>query len=108
MVQHEHNVITQKGTFISAGLSGIVELLPSGQISKSPHPGALLGPDSRREIANEARIYAHLGPHPRLVPMEGYTEDGLLLQYMPHGNLADYLHTHSKTIPMSQRLRWAC
>jgi len=108
MVRHEHNVIAQKGKFISAGLSGIVELLSSGLISKSPHPGALLGPDSRIEIANEAKIYAHLGPEPGLIRMESYTEGVLLLQYMPNGNLKDYLRAHSNTISMSQRLQWAC
>jgi serine/threonine protein kinase len=41
--------------------------------------------------------------------MKGYTTEGeLLLQYMPHGDLADYLRTHSETISMSQRLQWVC
>jgi serine/threonine protein kinase len=41
------------------------------------------------------------------VPVEGCTpEGGLLLQYMPHGNLSDYLRTHSETISTSQRLQW--
>ena len=106
MPQYEYNVVNQKGEFISGGLSGIVELLPFGLILKSPWPGCRAN-DSRREIANEFGIYNHLGPHRRLVPVKGYTtEGGLLLQYMPHGNLADYLSTHSETISMSQRLRW--
>lgn len=98
----------QKEKFISGGLSGIIELLPSDLIIKSPWPGSLRN-DSLMEIANEFEIYNHLGPHRRLVPVKGYTTEGeLLLQYMPHGDLADYLRTYSKTISMSQRLQWVC
>ena len=58
------------------------------------------------EIANEFEIYNYLGPHRRLVPMKGYTTEGeLLLQYMPHGDLVDYLRTHSETISINQPLQ---
>jgi serine/threonine protein kinase len=107
MLRCEHNVVNQKGKFISGGLSGIVELLPSGLIIKSPWPGEQRH-DSIRQIANEFQIYKHLGPHRRLVPVKGYTAEGeLLMENMPNGNLAEYLRTHSEAISMSQRLQWA-
>jgi hypothetical protein len=105
MPQCEYNVVNSKGKFIFSGLLSIVELLPSNLIIKSLWLGSLKD-DSLIEIANKFEIYNHLGLHRRLVPVKGYTTEGeLLLQYMLHSNLADYLHTHSKTISISQRLQ---
>jgi len=90
MPQCEHNVVNSKGKFISGGLSGIVELLPSDLIIKSPWPGSL---DSLIEIANEFEIYNHLGPHRRLVPV----------QYMPHGDLAHTLQDYFYELATTMR-----
>jgi serine/threonine protein kinase len=96
------------GTFISGGTSGIVELLSPHIVLKSPHAGSLEN-FCRKEIANEANIYQSLGKHGRLVPMIGYTEeDGLYLEYMPNGNLRDYLGRYNATISLEQRHKWAC
>jgi hypothetical protein len=95
MPQCEHNVVNSKGKFISGGLSGVVELLPSDLIIKSPWPGSL---DSLIEIANEFEIYNHLGPHRRLVPVKGYTKKESSCCSICHTAI---LRTHSKTISMS-------
>jgi hypothetical protein len=54
----------------------------------------------------EAEIYRRLGPHDRLVPMLGYSEEGLVLEYMENGTLKDCLREHHN-VTMDQRLRWA-
>jgi hypothetical protein len=52
----------------------------------------------------EAEIYGRLGPHDRLVPMLGYSEEGLVLEYMENGTLKDYLRKHHN-VTIDQRLR---
>ena len=96
-------VIQAKGTFISLGLSGIVERLIDGSVMKSPHPA---DEGSFMDIEMEAKIYQLIGPHHRLVPMLGYTQPGLLLEYMEDGNVREYLAEH-KDVTLKQRLRWA-
>lgn len=97
-------VVSQaKGTFISAGISGIIERLEDGSVLKSPRS------DEERackDIETEANIYRLLGPHDRLVPMLGYSEAGLILEYMGNGNVKDYLTKHPN-VAIYQRLRWA-
>jgi serine/threonine protein kinase len=97
-----------KGRFLSGGISGIVELLPSDHVIKSPHGGSLED-DCRKDVANEAEIYLHLGKHARLVPMTCYTaKDGLCLEYMSNGDLRDYIYRYNVTISLEQRQKWAC
>ena len=48
---------------------------------------------SKRDIRNEHRIYQALPPRaPFLALQEGSTEEALVLPYLAHGNLADFLH----------------
>lgn len=58
------------------------------------------------DIANEARIYRHVGPHERLVRILGHSRDGLILEYMKNGDLKTYLRAQTP-IPMSLKLNWA-
>lgn len=53
----------------------------------------------------EAKMFDVLGSHPRIVQSKGLTEDGLLLEFAPHGNLHDYLTAHPET-SLEQRLTW--
>jgi serine/threonine protein kinase len=46
-----------------------------------------------------------LGNHPRIIQSKGLTEDGLLLEFAPNGNLHDYLSAHPET-SLEQRLAW--
>lgn len=99
--------LIQRGEFISGGVSGIVERLPSGDVIKSPwnnHSGHLC----RQELALERRIYERLGHHPRLVKTISWDSQqyALTMEYMSNGSLKDYL-AQNKDIPTLQRLRWA-
>ncbi|KAF2182955.1 hypothetical protein K469DRAFT_740055, partial [Zopfia rhizophila CBS 207.26] len=87
---------------ISGGSSGWIELLDSGEVLKTPHSGSLEA-GSRRELKVEARIYQHLGRHPRLVQLFRYCPDqGLFMEYMPNGNLKEYLRQHHEEITFKQ------
>ena len=50
----------------------------------------------------EEQILRVLGEHRRIIPFKGKHEDGLLLEHMPNGSMADYLpmpirnHTYRK------------
>lgn len=56
-------------------------------------------------IRIESQILGVLGNHPRIIQSKGLTEDGLLLEFAPNGNLHDYLTTHPE-VPLGQRLAW--
>jgi hypothetical protein len=64
-----YTVSQAKGTFISAGIPGVVERLQDGIGLKF-----LLTKKG-------------LGPYNRLVPMLGYSAEGLVLEYMENGTL---------------------
>jgi hypothetical protein len=80
-----------KGTFISAGLSGVVERLQDGGVLKSPRADE---ERSHKDVQMEVEIYQRLGPHDRLVPMVGYSEENLVPEYMENGTAKDYLGEH--------------
>lgn len=103
----EYCVRKSKGDFISGGASGIVERLPSGDVVKSPWPGAQAA-ESRRDLTTESLLYKRLGCHSRLVKVIAWDpeECALTMEYMPNGCLKDYLLAHNDKISMTQRLRW--
>jgi len=103
----EQITIDWKGKFLAGGVSGIVELLPSGNVVKSPWPG-LREADCRRDLRIEAAIYNKLAPHRHLVKLIDWDADHciLTLEYMPNGNLDTYLSAYNDTITLEQRLRW--
>ncbi|KAI9049778.1 hypothetical protein LZ554_005929 [Drepanopeziza brunnea f. sp. 'monogermtubi'] len=96
------NVIEQKGEFLGGGGTGLVERLESGDVVKSPWTGC------RREMAIEARIYERLGVHPRLVQFKHWDPVGhvLTLEYMPNGDLKEYVQKHGPEISPSTRRQW--
>jgi serine/threonine protein kinase len=104
----ETNVRYAEGKLITGGVSGVIELLESGQILKSPYVGRRAA-DSQEDLQIEADIYQHLRYHPRLIRLFRYSaEEGLFLKYMPNGNLKQYIQTHSREITLDQKLEWAC
>jgi serine/threonine protein kinase len=93
---------------ISGGSTGLIYLLRSGYVRKSAYPG-ITRKQSLRDIEHEYKIYPRLPHHDRLLKMMGYSiEDGLILEYMPSGNLREYLQDKAAGLSLHQRLQWAC
>ena len=85
-----------------------MELLDDGNVVKSPWPGSDKE-ENIRDIAREADIYRRIGPHERLVRLVSYSSKGLVLEYMPNGDVKTYLQKHdNESIPMNLKLKWAC
>ncbi|TKA77642.1 hypothetical protein B0A55_04625 [Friedmanniomyces simplex] len=100
-----------KGELLGCGISAIVELLPNGNVVKSPWNGEE-AEECRQDLSREAAIYAKIykafGEHDRFVRFIAFNEESseVILQYMPNGTLRDYLHSHGDCISHPQRLRW--
>ncbi|KAI0403511.1 kinase-like domain-containing protein [Xylaria palmicola] len=103
------NVIQGKGEFLGGEVTGLVERLKSGDAIKSPWTGRPTESDCRQEMAIEAQIYQRLGAHPRLVQFKHWDPVGhtLTLEYMPHGNLKEYVKKYGQKISPAQRRQWA-
>jgi len=95
-----------KGKFIAGGVSGLVERLPSGDAVKSPWASNY--EECCRAMTTEAQIYKILGAHRRLVKLVDWNSETccLTMEYMPNGNLQDYLCSHNDKISAIQRLQW--
>lgn len=52
----------------------------------------------------ESAILQRLGKHPRIIEYKGEHEDGLLLEYLPYGSLADYIKKAHVTVEEKIRL----
>ncbi|KAF2245252.1 kinase-like protein [Trematosphaeria pertusa] len=102
------NIIEGKGEFLGGGATGLVERLDSGDVVKSPWTGRPTASDCRQEMAIEAQIYERLGVHPRLVQFKHWDPVGhaLTLEYMPNGNLKEYVQKHGQEISPFQRQQW--
>jgi len=96
-----------KGELLSSGASGIIERLPSGDVSKSPWPGTRAH-ECCIEITMERDIYERLGCHPRLLRIIGWDPEQcvLTMEYAPNGSLKDFLRAQNDKIPVTQRLHW--
>ncbi|CAD0057639.1 unnamed protein product [Aureobasidium pullulans] len=56
----------------------------------------------------EAKVYNHLGSHPRLIKVIDWDAEEccLTMENMSNGNLKDYLEKNNACIPEPQRRRW--
>ena len=76
---------------------------------KSAYPESEGRKESLRDIEQEFQIYQRLPKHNRLLQVISYCrEDGLVLEYMSHGNLRQYLQDAVPKVTVSQRMQWAC
>jgi serine/threonine protein kinase len=55
----------------------------------------------------EEQILRVLGEHRRIISFKGKHEEGLLLEHMPNGSVADYLPNADPQPPAQERLKWA-
>lgn len=103
-----------KGTFLGGGTSGLVELLESGLVAKSPWPGEQ-AEESQRDLRLEAKVHLRLQTQlkeadytRRFVRLFSCDSDDatLTMEYMPNGTLRDYLRQNPTKIDRSQRLEW--
>lgn len=62
-------IIQQKGKLVTSGTRSLMELLPSGDIIKTPWAGDIHKADCQKEISIKAGIYEELGNHPCLVKL---------------------------------------
>lgn len=86
----------------------MIYLLPSGHVRKAAYPD-ITRKQSLRNLEQEHKIYQRLPRHDRLLEMISYSvDDGLILEYIPNGNLREYLQMEAADLSLHQRLQWAC
>ncbi|KAF3067947.1 putative serine/threonine-protein kinase [Trichoderma lentiforme] len=85
-------IIDGKGEFVAAGVTSVVELLPNGDIIKTPWDNPF------RDCE-----------HPRLVKIRnwGSAEHTMVMEYMPHGTLKKYIGNHYEDVSQTLQLQWA-
>ncbi|KAB5580465.1 kinase-like domain-containing protein [Coniochaeta sp. 2T2.1] len=107
--QEPIHVMTGKGDFLGGGVTGIVELLDSGDVVKSPWTSPSRVSDCKADMLIEAQVYERLGKHPRLVELKHWdpVDHTLTLGYMPHGTLKAFIEKNGQTISPAQRQQWA-
>lgn len=54
----------------------------------------------------EEQILEILGQHHRIINFKGKHEDGLLLESMTNGSVADYLYSANPRLSIKERLKW--
>lgn len=100
--------IFSKGETLGTGVSGIVELSPSNVVLKTAWPGDE-SEECRQDLMLEASIYKRLGHHARLVKILSWDPEECVLgmEYMPNGNLENYINQNDAELTTARRLRWA-
>lgn len=90
------------GTYLAHGASGIIERHDE-IVTKRPYPN---NKSSLDELEIEARIYQHLGPHPRVVRFMSWDHEQSILkiEHMKNGNLKSIIA--SDQCSTGQKIRW--
>ena len=101
-----------RGKHLGTGASAVIELLPSGRVTKTPIPNPFCRAeeeDHRQNMRIEARVYQALGEHACLPKMYDWEPDTcrLTLEYMENGDIGEYVREHRDEISPEIRLRWA-
>ncbi|KAK4111666.1 kinase-like protein [Canariomyces notabilis] len=96
-----------RNNVVSGGSTGLIELMPCGNVRKCAYPNVETRKQSLRDLEREFQIYKRLPRHDRLLQVIKYSpEDGLFLPYMPRGNLREHIKKLSSSITVSQKLQW--
>lgn len=92
---------------MAAGATLLVERLPNGDIIKTPWDDSNRG-DYIQDLIAEAEIYQMSGDHPRLVTLRNWdpVQYTMVMEYMPHDTLQQYIENHYKDITRPLQLKW--
>jgi len=103
MSEEEVWVYYPKGVqgIIGFGTSSFVGDLGNGQVLKYPR----IARENWQDIEHEARIYAILGRHPRILTFLGLDSRGLRLEKALNGTVYDFLRIHSTN--SANKLKWS-
>jgi len=103
MSEEEVWVYYPKGVqgIIGFGTSSFVGDLGNGQVLKYPR----IARENGQDIEHEARIYAILGRHPRILTFLGLDSRGLRLEKALNGTVYDFLRIHSTN--SANKLKWS-
>jgi serine/threonine protein kinase len=90
------------GEYLAHGASGVVEQR-EGVVTKRPYSN---NASSLEELEIEARIYQHLGPHPRVVRFLSWDHEQSILRtgYMKNGNLKSFINSNQSST--QEKFRW--
>ncbi|MCJ1382442.1 hypothetical protein MMC17_005555 [Xylographa soralifera] len=80
---------------------------PSGHHLENEKLYRIMWQEQRIGLEVEEQIFGVLGQHHRIIRFKGKHEDGLLLEYMPNGSIADYLCDANPGPLVQERLKWA-
>ncbi|KAF1960727.1 kinase-like protein [Byssothecium circinans] len=108
-------------TILASGANNYIGLVGVDTVLKFPQLPPEKAPDQvadgkiyaalRQEavfgLTVEKEILKVLGHNDRIIGFKGEHEDGLLLEYMPNGSVADYLCGSNPLPPLKKRLKWA-
>lgn len=96
------SAIASMGAYLAHGASGVVER-QENVVIKRPYPD---NHSSLQELEIEARIYQHLGFHPRVVPFLSWDHEQSILrtEYMKNGNLKSFVN--SDRCSTEEKIRW--
>ena len=89
--------------FVAIGGNSFIGLINNTTVLKYPRTAG-----EEHVIASlqvEARIFEAIGPHDRIIGFQGRQGEGILLDYAPHGSVANYVEDNPTT--EQQRLKWS-
>jgi serine/threonine protein kinase len=89
------------GEYVAHGASGVVEQRER-VVTKRPYSNNA----SLEELEIEARIYRHLGPHPREVKISSWDHEEFIprTEYMKNGNLKSFINSNQSST--EKKSRW--
>jgi serine/threonine protein kinase len=102
-------IYVTKGKDIASGGTAFLELLPSGNVIKTPKPHPFFYGKYCYNMRLEALIYEKIGSHrsiPRTIAWDSET-CCLTMEYMANGNLRDYIRQNHENITLELRHQWA-
>ncbi|MCJ1396470.1 hypothetical protein MMC18_009360, partial [Xylographa bjoerkii] len=89
--------------FLAVGGNSFIGLVDNSTVFK--YPRLRNDTEATASLDVEARLFEIIGFHARIIGFRGQGNNGLFIEYAPHGSLAQHLLENNPTI--QQRLTWA-